>query len=911
MSWSEADHVDYFRPPEPSFWRWEDGGLVASWSEGATIAFRLELLRVLQHLAPQGLPPLGSMLLVLAACRESWETLSNRAGLLGGLLAHSSITSLDSEVAADVSEHVQRWLAEAYEGLAQVHRLTRELNLGSEMEPELCAAIFQHSQRRTSPQAAAQLVETLQQGLSDTQLAPKPRDMVRLGAPLRLQQDLRCLAEAFADLTFEALRIRLQTGLDQAPRSAEVEAPPATFADWVDSLVEHAELGPMARMARQLMAVVSLPRRIDDVDELQVGGVSDITHRGPLDRLLLSELAYDETTLAARIATGEALYLRRESPPAHPPRRRHVLLDSGVRLWGAPRVLATAVGMALMATERSSAQVDVLRGNGPALVAVDLASEQGLLDHLAALDFRAHLGESLPVWQKRLAELDQQGDTLIVTSEEALADPEFERALKDAQFHAGHAATVHRSGRFRLLCRTRLGWTPVREATLSLDECFAPSEGKAPLVVDRAPDLPAFLRQHPLPLRSPGRLGVDYAWCVEDHGALSLASYGRLLHWTDPNYGGVELGHGLPLGKVLWAAPQANDGVAKAIIGRLSQQGMHVLEVNLTKGTCRVTPLQLRDPHPQTAFLHRGFAFVAYRKRLDVHNLANGELLASRRTSLEFWRGSRFARMSEGHWIAASYDGEQLLFLGVSSEPSIVAMFEAVGVEGPVAITRDGHVVYPDGRRIRIPNVRANVQVVNLSRDGRRISLKCGSDALWPLVFDLDAPNAVSHKSTSLEPELQKFGRDHTARNRLKGIGVSSIGDLFIVARNDFTWHLRFERGNQAYLLTREHGVGGTRDLIPFEHSPRWERTPYADLRIARWPGGSVAILDPRGLLHLRSAEGHVPECTIALNDRARTAGWTSEGQYWGPAFYIGQHQPTPIEEIRDRVIRPFVEALG
>ena len=40
---------------------------------------------------------------------------------------------------------------------------------------------------------------------------------------------------------------------------------------------------------------------------------SDISNRGPLDRLLLSESAHDDLTLAVRIALNEALYLRRES----------------------------------------------------------------------------------------------------------------------------------------------------------------------------------------------------------------------------------------------------------------------------------------------------------------------------------------------------------------------------------------------------------------------------------------------------------------------------------------------------------------------------------------------------------------------------------------------------------------------
>src|SRR5256885_8519178 len=37
------------------------------------------------------------------------------------------------------------------------------------------------------------------------------------------------------------------------------------------------------------------------------------------------------------------LFRSREAPPQPPPNRRWILLDSGIRLWGVPRVFATAV----------------------------------------------------------------------------------------------------------------------------------------------------------------------------------------------------------------------------------------------------------------------------------------------------------------------------------------------------------------------------------------------------------------------------------------------------------------------------------------------------------------------------------------------------------------------------------------
>ena len=100
-----------------------------------------------------------------------------------------------------------------------------------------------------------------------------------------------------------------------------------------------------------------------------------------MDRLLPSELAHDNLTLAVRIAMNEALYLRRETPPSNPPKHRAVLLDSGVRLWGVPRVFATAVGMALAAGAQKNVRTDSSARRRRA-VPVSLAERAGVAAHL-------------------------------------------------------------------------------------------------------------------------------------------------------------------------------------------------------------------------------------------------------------------------------------------------------------------------------------------------------------------------------------------------------------------------------------------------------------------------------------------------------------------------------------------------
>src|SRR6476659_6464376 len=61
--------IQYLRAPAGGFWRWAEDGAVLVWRDGNTIAFREEIVEVIKWLGPNGLPPFGAIVLLLAACR--------------------------------------------------------------------------------------------------------------------------------------------------------------------------------------------------------------------------------------------------------------------------------------------------------------------------------------------------------------------------------------------------------------------------------------------------------------------------------------------------------------------------------------------------------------------------------------------------------------------------------------------------------------------------------------------------------------------------------------------------------------------------------------------------------------------------------------------------------------------------
>ena len=61
--------VEYLRVPPDGLWRWSENGAVLVWHDGSTIAFREEIVQIIEWLAPNGLPSFGAIVFLLAACR--------------------------------------------------------------------------------------------------------------------------------------------------------------------------------------------------------------------------------------------------------------------------------------------------------------------------------------------------------------------------------------------------------------------------------------------------------------------------------------------------------------------------------------------------------------------------------------------------------------------------------------------------------------------------------------------------------------------------------------------------------------------------------------------------------------------------------------------------------------------------
>ncbi len=547
----------YLSPTLDAFWRWSRDGEVLTWADDSTIAFRPEIEAVLRRLAPGGLPPFGAVALVLAACRNGWTTSTGRETIAKYVNVFGTMSTETSAVqgAQIVFGRVVRDVRLLLEGLDALSQLPADLRQGIDAKSLLAEVVFDAARNRSTVADAEGVIRAFDEGIDANTLRPQLCNEELLS---QFAHQVDGLHEGLARIDPDALARRAATGIDLAvsPASDDLSLP-QRVRQLLAELRDDPELAGLAQLAADLMAAVGVPRKLRSHEELSLGGVSDISNRGPLDRLLISELAHDDLTLAVRVAVNEALYLRRETPPREPPNRRAILIDSGIRMWGVPRVFAAAVALAMTALHDPKAELSTFRAALVGIAPIDLTRRGGLESHLSVLEPASHPGASLNDFAANVNDREAGDcDPILITHPDVLTDPEFLSAVRFANLSAMYVATVDREGSFRLHALTGKGILLIREASLSLDAILNPRPIPArcrpvPLLAEKSNQkLPAIFHADPFPLLLFHIPSPKRSCASETFGLIAATRDGRILQWKDRFHGAFQIASDLPFGSV-------------------------------------------------------------------------------------------------------------------------------------------------------------------------------------------------------------------------------------------------------------------------------------------------------------------------------------------------------------------------
>ncbi len=254
----------------------------------------------------------------------------------------------------------------------------------------------------------------------------------------------------------------------------EVDVLPVSVADVLAVARTRPRLVGATVLTPALDGALALPPRRRMPDALPQGGYADVTTRGDPDRLLLSQFALDPDDFVRRFAERELLYFKREEPHAPTPPERVIVLDQGVRTWGAVRLALAAATLSLLRqTPKKSPPPRLFATSVSAEVPVPPATAEELARVLEASDLTRTPADTL-----LLACADSGSETprdvVLLTHPRAAAEPEViaaarARSPKDRLF----VLAVAEDGAAHLAEWTARGPVPVRAFRVDLESADA------------------------------------------------------------------------------------------------------------------------------------------------------------------------------------------------------------------------------------------------------------------------------------------------------------------------------------------------------------------------------------------------------------------------------------------------------
>lgn len=890
---------------------------------------REELTLIIERLTPSGVPEISPLVLLLAACRG--KIADER--LVAELFGRSAVPG-----AAPLGACAQ---------LAALSAMPRELLAGVPSKTSLASLVFADAKKMT-PSDASAVLAVLREGLPpsawhDSSAHPGRRRLVEvlLGVetprpaqpapdpvPRRAAflKQLRTLHDGLAPLDAEKIAHALRTGIPEAPRAAEVDLPLGeSVLALLRELQGDGEFPGLAQIVRDVMAAIVLPRALPEPEHDSPGGFADIGNRGELHRLLLSELAHDDDTLAARVALGEALYLRREPAANPPPATLALLLDSGLRMWGVPRVFGAAVALACLAKAPPHQGALAFRAAGAIAEQLALHTRAGLTAHLAALDTSLNPADALAPLAAKLRTAGSRLDVIIVTHPFALEDADFNAACA-AQRDAGiHVATVDREGAFALHLRTPGGWQPIASARLKLDALFAPPPRRA--AARQPPQLPAMLRRERCAFLLPISQRLR-ASCVISRGSdhphsepattAGITEDGSLWIWTDPVKHGAIREPWVHLAGTLLTLLIDDTTKCLIAVGHASAGG----RLNLLRRFCdshesktHVTELSAPMERPVRCWTDGGHLFLAAKRNVHVINIATGAVVTEASVPAgAVWLGNRCLIRSESDIrsiLMVTFDGIRVVFellrhqwLQRSSKHVLYAVRHPQKEETWMLDT-EGRFFDLESGALRFDTHLGPFSVVRELDGGERL-----------LICDRRAQHKFIRLSpTQITPahgwEIKEAGaagpRMWTLRNKFTHIAAHPSGRVWLRAQRGYWVAIGLRETGRSFALERQADGSVPPSSAAFGEPEKIAHHGCA-LSFAELRGGGRAWLDSRGMLHLEAADPFAQEITIVLAESASLPVWCSDKIIVGPEYFLGESRARPGDaEKIDGYLRAFV----
>lgn len=362
----------YFQSYDKYFWQWEDNMEVIAIPNGNTIAYRAYVVEVLEALAPQGLPPFGSLMLAIMATNPGGkEDVDTFYSMLYGLIESERDTRLSSTIQflkllSDLPEPYKKGNGRlsVFSTIFQNAHGISSLKKSKEYLGALKAKIYLNS--------SIGIKQKFEEINFDRDLKP----LYLLNEKFKTVDQI---IEKIAELPGLNEEIKIdEFGGDSDSNQEEKE-------DLIDLMMQDPKTFHVGALVRRIWSGLNIPVHSSLPSQQPIGGVSDISNKGSFDKLLVSEFANDDLVFLSRLANNEALYIRREVPPSKSKHQRIFLVDISLKNWGTPKAIAFATMLAIAKHPKSDFEV-LVYAIGNTVYPLQIDSIHTIIDSLQLLD---------------------------------------------------------------------------------------------------------------------------------------------------------------------------------------------------------------------------------------------------------------------------------------------------------------------------------------------------------------------------------------------------------------------------------------------------------------------------------------------------------------------------------------------
>lgn len=467
----------YFAPFEDYFWELLEEGSTSVFvlRGGRTIIYSQLLLQILDDLASQGLPPLGSLLLAVVATNHSQE---DQLQLIEEHMRKviTGFRPADVDVANEV-------LDEAINLLRTLAALPLKYTSGTQ-RIQLFQLLFANCHNRISAHQSREVLlnaGSSVDGQGRISGLPTAKKITRTD----FDNDFRVISLLARRFPNEQAIVEQLAAMPSLPELLPLgETPEPGIVDLIEELIGHPLTFQVGMLIKPIWSGLNIPMHHQLPGDQPLGGFSDLSNKGDFDKLLISEFANDELLLLSRLANNEAMFLHREIPPGTDDQQRVVLLDVSLKSWGTPRILAYAAMLAIARHPRTDIRSAVF-AVGEEVKPVAFKTVDDVIASLQLLEGCLHPAAGLTKFFDR-----QQGkaklEIIFIAPPDTLAQPGVKKVISDHYNAFKYWIEVGRAGEIDVYKNQNNSRKLIQQMRLTLDAIWKSYKRVRPDADDKA-----------------------------------------------------------------------------------------------------------------------------------------------------------------------------------------------------------------------------------------------------------------------------------------------------------------------------------------------------------------------------------------------------------------------------------------